>query len=465
MQTATTNLEQETALSIECQIEAQPEYQLGEPITVKGILHNLGAVALWILRRNTFLQPHCGDCLLVTHNGSSVPYIGINVFYGAPTAESYLRIPARKSVEAQIDLGENYVIQKAGDYEVSFRLAVLGTVEKGDAKPPESPDQLKLALIESKKVTFRAVGSGSTRPLEKPDIAKPEIVNLSSQSHRPEPRLPSFENSNMSEQEQRDYYWAYRTAYGKIVASLDHINKYNEHTQLDGLYWNWFEGVASPKFRGDVASKLNTMANWMAFPADPRNPDKYRISFVKTTDGSCSGPNVFAWSKTGERKINLCPLAFNDSVLSSNAEMWKMWGGGSKDWFRAFIVIHELSHAAAGTRDDPGSIQANFYSPLECLYLARSHPDWAVKNAQNYAIFAMQEVTPYDSILDLNDGDVIRLKANNGSYINTSPWGGSDYIAADTDEDHRDNNECKFKVTVVKKGFRQPVKNKTAVLG
>src|SRR6516164_798312 len=128
MQTATTNPEQETALSIECQIEAQPEYQLGKPITVKGILHNSGAAALWILRRSTFLQPHCGDCLLVTHNGSSVSDIGISVVYGAPTAESYLRIPAGESVEAQIDLSENYTIREAGDYEVSFRLAVLGIV-------------------------------------------------------------------------------------------------------------------------------------------------------------------------------------------------------------------------------------------------------------------------------------------------------------------------------------------------
>jgi hypothetical protein len=449
MQTATTNPEQETALSIECQIEAQPEYQLGKPITVKGILHNSGAAALWILRRSTFLQPHCGDCLLVTHNGSSVSDIGISVVYGAPTAESYLRIPAGESVEAQIDLSENYTIREAGDYEVSFRLAVLGIVETGDAKPPESPDQLKLVPIESKKVTFRAVGSGSTRPLERPDIAKPEIVNLSSQSlYPPEPRMPSF--ANMSEQEQRDYYWAHRTAYRKIRASLDRLNK--DNTQRDFWYRAWFEHVTPPKRRGTVADNLARMANWMVSQSFPPP-----VSFVKTTEGNCTMDNVFAWSIAGDRKINLCHRAFTDSVLTSNAEIW---GGGSKEWFRAFIVIHEVSHAAVGTTDkpNPNSPKVDYYSPSQCTDLATSHPDWAVKNAQNYAIFAMRADTFHDSIgdPDLKTGDHIRLKANNGGYLNTSPHGGSDYIVAEIPEDNRDIKECKFTVTVTKPPNKTP---------
>jgi hypothetical protein len=60
METTATDPEQGTALSIECQIAARPEYQLGKPIAVTGILHYSGAAALWISRRNTFPQPHCG---------------------------------------------------------------------------------------------------------------------------------------------------------------------------------------------------------------------------------------------------------------------------------------------------------------------------------------------------------------------------------------------------------------------
>lgn len=163
----------ENGLSIECHIETQTQYQLGKPITVKGIIRNSGASALWILRWNTFLQPHCGDCLLVTHNGSPVPYIGLRVLYGNPSAESYIRIPAGGSEERQIDLSELYGIREPGEYQVSFRLSVLGAAEETDAEPPRDRGRLKLTIIESEKVAFRIEGSGSGLPITKVEAPSP----------------------------------------------------------------------------------------------------------------------------------------------------------------------------------------------------------------------------------------------------------------------------------------------------
>src|SRR4029077_914250 len=130
--------------------------------------------------------------------------------------------------------------REAGDYEISCRLPVLGTVDEGDAKPPESSAQLKLALIESKKATFRIAGSGSTLLMTRPEIANlsssPEILNLSSQvNYRSDPKTPLFHKPNdqekkeknldyFNDQEKQDYFNAYRVAYQKIVASLKRLS-------------------------------------------------------------------------------------------------------------------------------------------------------------------------------------------------------------------------------------------------
>ena len=132
-----------------------------------------GSSALWILRWNTLLQPHCGDCLVVTHNGSPVPYIGLRVLYGHPSAESYIRIPAGGSEERQIDISEIYDIREPGSYEVSFRLSILGAAEARDAEPPLDPGGFKLVVVESEKVAFRIEGSGSGLPITKVEAPSP----------------------------------------------------------------------------------------------------------------------------------------------------------------------------------------------------------------------------------------------------------------------------------------------------
>ena len=435
METTPSNPEQESALPLECQIEAQPEYALGKPITVKGLLHNSGAASLWILRRNTFLQPHCGDCLLVTRNGSSVPYIGISVFHGAPSAESYLRIPAGESVEAQIDLSENYAIREAGDYEISCRLPVLGTVDEGDAKPPESSAQLKLALIESKKATFRIAGSGSTLLMTRPEIANlsssPEILNLSSQvNYRSDPQTPLFHKPNdqeknldyFNDQEKQDYFNAYRVAYQKIVASLKRLSA----TMGDRLYDLWFEGLdwdpdplvpgrslppSAPrpgweKRREDVIDALTKMANHMQ--------DK-QTEFLKQKSGCPDDWGAY----TAYNGIWLCPKAFDN--------FWLWWEGNLKippdnAWARAFLVVHEISHLTAFTKD-------SWYD-----WGRRQHdPNQAVVNAQSYALFAMGADTsqsPYvpEGQINLKTGDQIWLRADTGYPLAVDP--SSHYLVA-----------------------------------
>src|SRR5215469_15716854 len=119
----------ENQLPLQCLIEGQSEYQLKNPITLKGTLHNSGASAVWILSWNTFFEPQWQDCLSVTHNGSPVPYIGVTASRATPKKESFVRIPAGESRSNQIDISQSYAIVEPGDYEVSFRLPITGALE------------------------------------------------------------------------------------------------------------------------------------------------------------------------------------------------------------------------------------------------------------------------------------------------------------------------------------------------
>src|SRR5262245_38889125 len=130
-------------LPLECLLETKPEHQLGKPITVTGTLRNAGPSAVWVLTWNTFLEEGWLDCLSVTHDGESVPYVGKAVSRGKPSKESYVRIPAGESQSREIDISTNYDITEPGDYQFFFRMRVLGALEAGAGEWPQEEDQYK----------------------------------------------------------------------------------------------------------------------------------------------------------------------------------------------------------------------------------------------------------------------------------------------------------------------------------
>jgi hypothetical protein len=377
----------------------------------------------------------------VTHNGSSVPYIGIHVFYGAPSAESYLPIPAGGSEEAQIDVSENYAIRQAGDYEVSFRLAVLGAVDDGDAKPPQTSDRLKLALIESKKVTFRIVGSGSTVPIAKPDIAEPEIVDIrtADEVYPLEPMKPTFREFD-NEDEKADYYWAHWNAYQKFLTS--HKRLQTGPIEHDKFYNDWF-GDGPPDEKNRRTRVPYTLAQTLKRMATKST------TLVKTQAGSCSGADfaVAAWTTNTEfATIHLCHRAFTEGFLSACGPAWS---GEAQllDWVRTFIVMHEIAHMGGANQDLS-------YLFDQCKDFAKRRPDLAEVNAQNWALFAamgaVHAAPPYLTNEEmrkktgLKAGDTIYLADPSNKYLSTySDYDNQNYIKA---SNYQNSKEFQFQI-------------------
>ncbi len=352
---------------LECRIEAASEYPFGQPIALNGTLHNSGSSDVWVLFRNTFLDPNWQDCVSLAHQGSSVPYTGAMVFHGTPSRDSYIRIPAGESVSRQIDLSQNYAITEPGDYEVSFYMPILGAVDEGTAEPPTDEKALQLTLVESPKASFRVSGVASM-PLNKEEVFSPPAT--SSQASFPiQPKEPKYTGLN---QDQIDAMRrAHFTAYNNILLALDSVQKSIFVDNL--LYRNFFDYVTywgpEERRRGQtVIDTLSKMANLMSVDLP--------ITYGKKGDEDPDCPfGRLAYAYPYKRYVFACSNLFNDDLLR-----FLYWN--SAEWGRAFAVVHEISHAAGGTTDD-------WYSWEVCSNLALHNPDLAVINAQNYALYVM----------------------------------------------------------------------------
>jgi hypothetical protein len=270
---------------------------------------------------------------------------------------------------------------------------------------------------------------------ESPAKPAPSISPIPKKTYD-KPKDPSFANGSandkMSTQDIAEYTDAHRRAYRQIVASLKNLQK----DEKDANYSKWFDDSHDKGRKEKVIANLARMANWMA---------DYSVVFNKTsaycdvrgffTDRVASTANNQAFPGP----INLCWRAFDNAWLFFTA------GKTDKDWTRAFIVIHEASHAAAQTDDVS-------YDWITCRFTLDA--DAKVRNAQNYALFAMEtsvRALPYvpQGTVDLKTGDIIFLKATNDRYLNTHSYNGDDYIAASTSEsDLRNTKETRFFVTV-----------------
>jgi hypothetical protein len=370
---------------LECRIEPASEYHLGQPITIKGTLHNSGSSAVWVLSWNTFLDPTWQDCVLVTHNGSPVPYVSIAVFRLAPGRDAYIRIPAGESVSSQIDLSQRYAITQPGDYEVSFYLPILGALDEGDPEPPADQRSLQPTLVESAKVSFRIDGVASketdinaeglsflsTSPAET-GITPPQYIPMSIPGMPVAPRCVGLNPQQLEKVELAHY-----TAYDCLRIALQNMENWGDNEGGDSWYDKWFESKNTQGYRGKgwegrwhtVFANLKTMVAWMTLKDSP-------IWYMKEDKDKTCSFDVIAWTAAGGKgAIHLCGNFFDDDYM-------RVTHFSSADWARATAVIHEISHAFAGTKDLWGSRMA-------CSNLASFYPELAVVNAQNYALYVM----------------------------------------------------------------------------
>src|SRR4051794_36797041 len=112
-------------ISLECGLQARPEYRLGDPVIVTATLRNDGKAPIWVLVWNTFLEGMYADFLRITWNGQRLPYDGVLLSRRDPKRASYGHLEPGESLSDVIDISIAYPILEPGDYEAAVDMLLL----------------------------------------------------------------------------------------------------------------------------------------------------------------------------------------------------------------------------------------------------------------------------------------------------------------------------------------------------
>ena len=116
----------------------------------------------------------------------------------------------------------------------------------------------------------------------------------------------------------------------------------------------WFGSAPYPKVRARLGRTLDMLR------AERRPP------YLCGTAEACGNRPIFAIAHLVRRTVTLCPMFFNARNEGADS--------------RPGVIVHEVSHLAAGTGDMA-------YGRNAALALARKEPDRAALNADNYEYF------------------------------------------------------------------------------
>ena len=147
------------------ELEANAEYRLGEVVTLSFQLTNITDDEYHVLMRHTPLEGIRRDYIIVTKDGSRIPYDGILEKRGDPFLEEYLLIAAGGSAYASLELSAAYSLSEPGEYQVQVETIihdhVMGEAQTPfQARPTHIHEQLPLL---SNLVNFRLVAGGGPR--------------------------------------------------------------------------------------------------------------------------------------------------------------------------------------------------------------------------------------------------------------------------------------------------------------
>lgn len=327
--------------------------QLGRPIIVVFELHNHGTEDVQVLKRGTPLEGIIGRSLDVRCEGDVVPYDGPHVKRTAPREGEFILVPAGFSVQVPISLHDGYHIERKGRYTVGFAGALLDCVAQGSVVNLDHRGRTSLShgeryVLEAEPFTFQVQGTDAPRHTLGALARNAEKrVAARMRARVGDPKGPAFVGGTGTQK--AEVAEAHETAYVMCGESLDELGGES------ALYVTWF-GKDDPARRKTVTNNFMDIRTTM---------EGETITYNLTGSGCQAG--WYAYTFHGSRTVYLCEAFWTAPAKGEDSQ--------------AGTVVHELSHAIAFTEDLA-------YGRTSCQSLARSKPDDAINNADNYEYFA-----------------------------------------------------------------------------
>ena len=123
------------AAELHCSLTAPASVAAGQPVPLRFMLENRGAVALQVLEWGTPLEGWFAPYVEVSRDGVAVPYRGPMVKRGDPAADEYVRIAAHRTRRAEVDLAQPFDLSVPGVYRVRPRITLFDVAKAGAPAP------------------------------------------------------------------------------------------------------------------------------------------------------------------------------------------------------------------------------------------------------------------------------------------------------------------------------------------
>ncbi len=135
-----------SGLSLDCTLEMDESYPVGEPVNLSFELHNPTDRTLYVLAWYTPLEGMAGEIFQITHDGQELTYQGMLAKRGDPLREEYVAIQSGGVVSTGVDLGMSYDLSMPGSYQVQFTANLQDLTDDESLLPRKRDDHQPLPL-------------------------------------------------------------------------------------------------------------------------------------------------------------------------------------------------------------------------------------------------------------------------------------------------------------------------------
>ena len=140
-------------LSLDCTLEMDETYPVGEAVNLHFELHNQTDRPLYVLTWYTPLEGIAGDIFKVTRDGEELPYQGALAKRGDPTREEYIAIEPGGATFAEVDLRTGYDLSTPGFYQVQFTTGLQDVADDASLVPLKRDDH-RPQLLSCNTISF-----------------------------------------------------------------------------------------------------------------------------------------------------------------------------------------------------------------------------------------------------------------------------------------------------------------------
>jgi hypothetical protein len=133
-------------LSLDCTLDMDETYPVGEPVNLRFELHNQTDRPLYVLIWYTPLEGIAGEIFQVTRNGKELLYQGMLAKRGDPLREEYIAIEPGEVTSAEVDLRMGYDLSMPGSYQVQFTTGLQDVTDDASLIPRKRDDHRPQSL-------------------------------------------------------------------------------------------------------------------------------------------------------------------------------------------------------------------------------------------------------------------------------------------------------------------------------